>query len=147
MTEDDELVADAVKCAPNVVALNKSDLPPALTAERLRTLVGPCPIVELSARSGAGLEELVAVIGTSLFGAGTTKQDDEVTIFRSRHFDAARIAVADLASAEESLAKGMPLEIVASDLTAAATSLAEITGEVTSEDVLDRVFADFCLGK
>jgi tRNA modification GTPase len=40
-----------------------------------------------------------------------------------------------------------PMELVASDLAAAANALADITGAMTSEDVLDRVFADFCIGK
>jgi tRNA modification GTPase len=68
-------------------------------------------------------------------------------MYRARHRDAARRAAEDLARAEAALAAGAPPEIVASDLDAAATALAGITGAVTSEDVLDRVFAEFCLGK
>jgi tRNA modification GTPase len=52
-----------------------------------------------------------------------------------------------LARAEIGLKHGSPLELVASDLGATADALSDITGAVTSEDVLDRVFADFCLGK
>ena len=73
--------------------------------------------------------------------------DDEVVLFRVRHRESARRAVADLSRAESALGNGAPLELVASDLAAAASALGGITGEMTSEDVLDRVFADFCIGK
>ena len=103
--------------------------------------------VEVSALTGVGLGELSARIGDLLFGSGENVPDDEAVIFRTRHRDAARRAKADVSRAEEALVNGSPLEIVACDLAAAAAALAEITGEITSEDVLDKVFADFCLGK
>jgi tRNA modification GTPase len=101
----------------------------------------------MSAVTGTGLADLAFEIGRVLFGSSDSLDEDEVVIFRVRHRDAARRALADLRRAEAVLAEGSPLELVASDLAAAATALGDITGEMSSEDVLDRVFADFCLGK
>jgi tRNA modification GTPase len=58
-----------------------------------------------------------------------------------------RRAAADIRRAEAGRAARAPLELVASDLAAAADTLGTITGAVTSEDILDRVFAEFCIGK
>jgi tRNA modification GTPase len=52
-----------------------------------------------------------------------------------------------LKAARESALRAMPPEIVAVDVGAAADSLGAITGEVTSEDVLDKIFSEFCIGK
>jgi tRNA modification GTPase len=113
----------------------------------VQAILGAVPIVEVSAIKSDGLRDLSTAIGDVVFGVDRDGRDDEVVIFRVRHRDAARKAITDLSRAEEALACGSPLELVASDLAAAAGALSDITGEMTPEDVLDRVFADFCLGK
>jgi tRNA modification GTPase len=147
LADEDELVARVIRGRPTVAVLNKADLLPGLMRDSAEALLGSIPTVEVSALTGLGLAELSARIGDLLFGPSDSVRDDEVVIFRVRHRDAVRRAIADLSCAEEALTSDAPLELAASDLAAAASALAEITGEVTSEDVLDRVFADFCLGK
>ncbi len=142
----DEAVAAAVRGRPLIVVLNKSDLPAAITPADVASLVGDAPLVELSALAGDGLGDLEGAIARVVL-SDADASDDEVGIFRERHRDAARRAGLALARAEEALAARAPLELVASDLAAAADALGSITGEVTSEDVLDRVFAEFCIGK
>ena len=109
-------------------------------------MLGDVMVVEVSATTRAGTERLASAVG-HLLADRDGVSDDEVVLFRSRHRDAARRALADLHQAIEAAAGEVPLELVASDLGAAAAALGDITGEVTTEDVLDRVFADFCLGK
>jgi tRNA modification GTPase len=142
----DEAVAAAVRGRPLIVVLNKSDLPAAITPADVASLVGDAPLVELSALAGDGLGDLEGAIARVVL-SDADASDDEVGIFRERHRDAARRAGLALARAEEALAARAPLELVASDLAAAADALGSITGEVTSEDILDRVFAEFCIGK
>jgi tRNA modification GTPase len=127
--------------------LNKADLPGHATPDDVTAMLGSVPIVEVSAVTGAGLADLSCEIGRLLFGSADDSRDEQVVLFRVRHRDAVRRAAEDLIRAETALAEGSPLELVASDLAAAGTSLGEITGDVTCEDVLDRIFADFCLGK
>jgi tRNA modification GTPase len=147
LADEDALVAESVKGKPTVIALNKADLPSRLGRDRIEALLGPLPIIDVSALTGTGVGDLSTRLGELLFGSREDALDDEIVLFRARHRDAARKAIADLSRAEDALESDAPLELAASDLAAAATSLAEITGSITSEDVLDRVFADFCLGK
>lgn len=144
---EDEIVAEVVRGKSTIAVLNKADLGSYTTPDDIRELLGSVTVVEMSAVTGAGLDNLSFEIGRVLFGSSDSLDDDEAVIFRVRHRDAARRALADLRRAEAVLAEGSPLELVASDLAAAATALGDITGEMSSEDVLDRVFADFCLGK
>jgi tRNA modification GTPase len=143
---DDRLVVDAMRGRRVVAVLNKADLPSRLTATDIRQILGDVSIVVTSATNGDGVADVARAIGETLFRSGPD-DDDEVVIFRARHRDAARQAMVDLQRAEASLASGRPLELVASDLSAATSALDAITGEISNEDVLDRVFADFCIGK
>jgi tRNA modification GTPase len=142
----DRLVAAAVAGRPLVTVLNKCDLPQGVAAREVGVLTGGAPI-ELSTVTGSGLATLATALEHRLFGPADNAAEDEVAIFRVRHRDAARRAAADLARAEAALAAQAPAELIASDLAAAAAALATITGEITTEDVLDRVFAEFCIGK
>jgi tRNA modification GTPase len=144
---EDDSVAEAVRGKTMIAVLNKADLDLRTTPENLRALLGSVSVIEVSAVTGTGLTDLSSELGRLIFGSSASSDDDEIVIFRVRHRDAARRAVVDLSRAEAALAEGAPLELIASDLAAAATALGDITGEVSSEDVLDRVFADFCLGK
>jgi tRNA modification GTPase len=142
----DRVVADAVGTRRCVAVLNKADLAQETSERDVRRMLGDVEVVEVSAITGSGTERLVAAVRRLLANRATVS-DDEVVLFRSRHRDAARRALVDLQHAEEAATGELPLELVASDLAAAAAALGDITGEVTTEDVLDRVFADFCLGK
>ena len=146
LLDADRMVADVVRDVPTIAVLTKSDLPARLTRDDVATLLGSVPVVEVSAMTGAGLTALSDAVGTVLLGADRGA-DEEVVIFRVRHRDAARQAIEDLSRAERALRERAPLDLVADDLAAAAAALGGITGEISSEDVLDRVFADFCIGK
>jgi len=147
LAPEDASVSKAVHDRNVVAVLTKADLDLRTTADEVRQMLGPVPVVEVSALLGSGLDDLVAEIGTALFGSSQACTDDELVIFRERHRDAARAAVTSLERAEAAVRSSAPLELVACDLTAATDALSDITGAVTTEDVLDRVFADFCLGK
>ena len=145
--EEDRMVAGLVGRVPTIAVLAKADLPARLARENVATLLGSVPVLEVSARTGGGLAALGDALATLLLTPTVAGGDDEVAIYRVRHRDAARQAIEDLDRAEHALRNRAPIDLVADDLTAAAAALAGITGEVSSEDVLDRVFAEFCIGK
>ncbi len=148
-----------------VAILNKRDLSPSCNAEMLRDRGLQLPLVELSALTSEGLSELrnlleLAVCAltegkTESTGKGTDNAGTEspfsksaiVTISRERHRDALARALNSLAAARHSVCSAMPPEIVAVDVMAAADALGSITGIVGTEDVLDALFREFCLGK
>ncbi|MEB2283370.1 MAG: tRNA uridine-5-carboxymethylaminomethyl(34) synthesis GTPase MnmE [Polyangiaceae bacterium UTPRO1] len=144
---DDWHVARALRHERTIAVLNKTDIGIRLSDEAVRLLVGSAPIVRVSAVTRDGLDELTAAIGTTVFGSSCRGDADEILLVRARHHEAVREALFHLCSAEGAMGDDSPLELVASDLRRAAVALSAITGQITSEDVLDRVFADFCLGK
>jgi tRNA modification GTPase len=132
--------------------LNKRDLPAVTTGAMLREGGLEMPILPLSAIDLEDAAKLRAELTKTIealvhYPSSATLTNDEVTISRERHRDALASALTALRNAHASALAPMPPEIVAVDISAAADALGSITGEVTSEDVLDAIFRDFCIGK
>ncbi len=100
--------------------------------------------VALSALNGDGLSELVEVIKQR---AGFRHSEDSPFIARQRHLDALQRAARHLDAGVEQLTTHHAGELLAEELTACQRALGEITGEVTSDDLLGLIFASFCIGK
>jgi tRNA modification GTPase len=130
---------------------NKVDLPVVMTAADLpAVLFSFGPPVLLSAKCGTGMAELEERIVQAVFGAERSpvqEQTGGIIVSRERHRDALVKAEHSLRQAYESLDSGLPLDLVAVDLRAALDHIGTITGHVTTEDILDRVFSEFCIGK
>jgi tRNA modification GTPase len=92
-----------------------------------------------------GLETLAETVGRLALG-GELHPGDAV-VSSARHQDALRRAGEHLRAAQQTLDNGLPLDFVSIDLRAALSSLGEITGETATDDLLDRIFAEFCIGK
>jgi tRNA modification GTPase len=126
---------------PVTLVFNKADLAPGLPVAD--TVSGP-PRIVLSALTGQGLEalrhHLKSVMGYQSAGAGTVSA-------RTRHLEALARARAHTEAAYRQLTESRAGELVAEELRGAQQALSEITGEFTSEDLLGRIFAGFCIGK
>lgn len=103
---------------------------------------GPC--IYLSVQTGAGLDLLKEHLKACMGFHGT---ESDVFIARRRHLDALHGAREDLTRALAQLSHGCQAELIAEDLRQAQQKLNEITGEFTSDDLLGRIFASFCIGK
>jgi tRNA modification GTPase len=102
------------------------------------------PRIYLSARTGAGID----LLRTHLkFRAGYLGAESSTFAARRRHLDALGRARALVDSAAKASGESRSLELFAEDLRLAQAALGEITGEVTSEDLLGAIFAGFCIGK
>lgn len=97
----------------------------------------------VSARTGEGIDRLTEEIRKAAGAAAAS--EDQMTL--PRHIECAQRAAAALTRACESIAAGIPLDFAANDLREALDALGDITGETMNESVIDRVFADFCVGK
>jgi tRNA modification GTPase len=132
-----------------VVVLNKSDLP-IRTVEQVFKLAGvPMEIqhVTVSARTGAGLKELQSTLVDVAFSGSISKEDASATVTNSRHYEALSRAKESLTLSLTSLEHNESGEFVAVDLRNALDCLGEITGEVTTEEILNTIFSKFCIGK
>jgi len=134
---------------PAILVLNKADLPRALDEDTLSRALGdrpPAAVVACSAATGAGLDALEDAIAATALG-GAPLAPDTAVIDNARHRRALEQAVENLAAARDGLAMAAPLDLVCSDLRAAVTALGSITGQDITEDLLTRIFGDFCIGK
>ncbi len=125
----------------DLIWLNKRDLAPQtamapLTQFHVEQLGG-------SALEGSGVEALEAAVAARV--AHKLSADEGPTLTRARHRQAVAAALQALARAEGRLASDP--ELAAEDVRAAAAALARLTGRIDVEDVLDRIFGDFCIGK
>jgi len=136
MTAEDRGILAETESQPRVVVLNKSDLP-AVIAE-----AG----VAISARTGAGLDDLIAAIASELTSDGSD-QRDQPAVTNVRHAVLLERARAALLSATGALADEVSEEFPLLDLQEAGHALQEITGRRTSDDLLHHIFATFCIGK
>ena len=145
-SEDLRIIERLTGKAHVVVAANKTDLKP--DAE-LSGLAGRLPgrkIVRTSATRGTGIKELEEAVFSEIAN-GAAIAPEEVLVSGLRHRQALERARAALAAACDAIEKKMSLEFVAVDLREALDDLGEIIGTVVTDDLLDRIFSEFCIGK
>ena len=121
-----------------VRAWNKVDLPDSRPA--------PPGFLPVSALTGQGIEELVRAMVAAILG-GAAGETDAPLIDSERQRDLIQRALEALGRFREDRRQGTPLDLLAVDLAEALDALGEITGEVTSEEILERMFSRFCVGK
>ena len=143
LTSDDRELLSAVRDRKHVVLLNKADL--ADTAETDAALAGHLLYV-ISAKTGLGVEIVKSALRAQLVSGGF-EATEGVMVTNVRHRDALRRAGESLGQALESVQCGMAGELVSIDVRAAADALGEITGAITTDEILGRIFSEFCIGK
>ena len=141
--EDGELLAKAMSLAPTILVWTKGDLPsapiPCLNQDPMP------PVVELSARTGEGLEDLSRAVGR-LFPRDTGSGYGEL-LTNERQAQAASRALEAVDRAREALEAGVTPDALLTDVEEALAALGELTGQSVREDVTDRIFQRFCVGK
>jgi tRNA modification GTPase TrmE len=149
LDSDDEAVIQQVReagaAARVLVVVNKADLPPALDREGLAKAAGEWPCVWVSAVTGMGLDHLEELASKEVLGEAGAQ--DAILLTRARHKAALEEALAALKEAQATITEGLPLDLVSVDLQAALEALGQVTGESVSEEVVARIFAQFCVGK
>ena len=131
---------------PVVVVINKADRERRLEIEKVHSMWPGAPFVVTSTLSGEGLPELEETVA-NLVLAGKTLHSESALVTSARHQEALRLAAEHLRASLVPLDRGLPLDFVSIDLRAAYDALGEITGETASDDLLDKIFSEFCIGK
>ncbi len=148
LTAEDRAFFAEMHAKPMLPVINKSDLPPRLDEESLQSLLpktGP-QAVRISAKYGDGIDRLKAAIRDMVL-ATPAEETMGIMIADHRQKVALERAAECLVRARESLREGLSPELTSLEVREALDSIGEITGRTTSEDVLDRIFANFCIGK
>jgi tRNA modification GTPase len=127
-----------------ITLVNKSDLPSLTGKKEFATFLGDKSPIRLSAKTREGFGELEEEIAGCM-EQGISEAGEQIT--KLRHKKALESALEALRRAERSFQIPMSLEFVTPDLRAALEAMNELTGEVYSEDLLDVIFSEFCIGK
>ena len=142
--------ATGIELAPEQILyliINKIDLQPhtesasAVTAEGTEDKY----TIRLSAKTGEGIRALVAALARSV--DATAAYRGEAIVTNQRHYHALCEALTALDAALDGLQHGLTSELLSEDIRAAINHLGEITGEITSDDILQNIFSKFCIGK
>ncbi|MEO5346556.1 MAG: tRNA uridine-5-carboxymethylaminomethyl(34) synthesis GTPase MnmE [Magnetococcus sp. YQC-9] len=141
-TAQDAAIMQEIAGNPVIVVWNKMDLHPG--DSELRTFE-PFSTVRISTKTGDGLEALEQAIGRMVLP--TPVGGDGSIILAVRQKEALTKAVRALIECESLIVHGKPGEILALPLRAALEALGELIGYVTHEDLLERIFSTFCIGK
>ena len=142
----DRAVLSAATHAQQIVVLNKTDLPAVLSVESLSDVMPGRAALRVSAKDGQGLDDLRRLVVTAATDNRLANTHGPV-LTNVRHVDALQKAAASLHLARASISAGQAPDLIAVDVQDAMDHLAAVTGVITSEDVLDRVFSEFCIGK
>lgn len=141
-SEDIELLKSA-KNVPAVAIINKTDLEQKLDVNYISNIISN--IVYVSAKSGEGHEELVKAVEKI---AGTENLNpSEGILSNERQRLAVSNALSSIKEARDALSLGMTFDAVTVSLEDAISQLLELTGEKASDEIIDRVFHNFCVGK
>ncbi len=135
---------DLLETGAAVVVLNKIDLPTCWSEAERDSVAATHTNAAVSATLGWGLDGLRDVV---LRHAGAQWSDNLPTLTSVRQRDALAKVEASLSDALAAAAAGLPAELIAVDVQAALDHIGAVTGTVASEEVLDAVFAEFCIGK
>ena len=143
LSHEDFHIAELLVSKKVILVLNKSDKPS--KTGNVSELEIPAPVVKISASKNEGIEELKKIIYNLFITSDITTGDFILT--NTRHKILIENALGSLEKAVASVKNGLSEEFTATDLRCALNYLGEITGEVPTEEILDRIFSNFCVGK
>ncbi|ELH0986084.1 tRNA uridine-5-carboxymethylaminomethyl(34) synthesis GTPase MnmE [Staphylococcus pseudintermedius] len=146
LTEDDRKLYEVIKNEDAIVIINKTDLEQRLDLAEVETMVGDMPIIQTSMLQQQGIDELEIQIRDLFFG-GEVQSQDMTYVSNSRHISLLKQAKNAIQDAIDAAEMGVPMDMVQIDLTRTWEILGEIIGESASEELIDQLFSQFCLGK
>lgn len=147
LTEEDRALAKSAAEKPLILVLNKIDLVDRVEKDVFAALAPGRPVVLISAKEQLGIDALEDAIFKLATGGAQLSEPPSPYAPNVRHRAALGKALTAVQAAIEGLARGLTPDLLAIDLQSALEHLEEIGGETTNDDILDRIFSRFCLGK
>lgn len=145
LEENDEKIIELIKEKKVIVLFNKSDLEKKVDDEKIKAVFGNS-VIEISAKLEKGMDLLYEKI-KEMFFQGEISFKNEVYITNMRHKTALQNALESIILAEQSFKDGMPEDFLSIDLMNAYEQLGFIIGESLEEDLVNKIFQQFCMGK
>ncbi len=146
LTEEDRTLYEVIKTEDAIVIVNKTDLERRLDIEEVKTMIGDTPLIQTSMLKQEGIDELELQIRDLFFG-GEVQNQDMTYVSNSRHISFLKQARQTIQDAIDAAEAGIPMDMVQIDLTRTWEILGEIIGESASDELINQLFSQFCLGK
>ena len=146
LSEEDMEILENLKNKKTIVLLNKMDLEPKIELEKVKEFVNSEDIIEISALKHQGIEQLQDKIESMVYH-GSVKNSSNLMITNSRHKDALFKAYESINDAINAIDQRMPYDFIEVDFKNIWDYLGYINGDTVREDLLDTIFANFCIGK
>ncbi len=147
LDDDDEEILRETAGKKRAIIVNKNDLPLRISLGEVRRRLKAEPVVSISALNNNGINNLKEIVYNSLLHRDVRVTPEHLVVANIRH-KMALIDVKDgLSNALMELDKGTPFEFIAFEIRSALRAAGELVGETATEEVLDRIFEQFCIGK
>ena len=146
LTPDDEAILIAIKGKNAVFVVNKADLAESVITQTLAERFPPDNIIEISAKTGEGIELLENWLKDYVYGS-SRQSEEEVYVQNERQINLLRQADESLADAVEAAENRLPYDCLTIDVDRALSLMGEITGETVRNEIINEIFARFCVGK
>lgn len=146
LTQEDYTLYEVVKNEDVIVIVNKMDLEQNINIDEVKEMIGTTPLIQTSMLKQEGIDELEIQIRDLFFG-GEVQIQDMTYVSNSRHISLLKQARQTIQDAIDAAESGVPMDMVQIDLTRTWEILGEIIGETASDELIDQLFSQFCLGK
>lgn len=146
LTAEDEEILQAASEKPCVIIVNKSDLEIDTTLQQLQERFGIDKVMPLSARTNEGIDRFAAWLKNYVYGSEGTLSDG-VYVQNARHEELLRQALQSLQDAQRATKERLPYDCIVIDVRNAIDLLGEITGDTVQDEIINEIFARFCIGK
>lgn len=146
MAEEDREILSLIRGKKSLMLLNKTDLQQKISLEKVIEFVPREQILMISIKENKGFEALINGLKEMFFHGETAKAEDAI-LGNTRHKNALFQGKEAMERCLVTINTRMPEDFISMDLQDANRALGEITGDVADEEIIDRIFTKFCLGK
>lgn len=146
LSNEDLKILDLIKDKKTIVLLNKTDLPNKYDEDYFKNYIKDTEVISTSITTGIGLDILEESI-RKMFYAGDIGIKSDIVITNLRHKNQLEKALKNIENVLEDVGAVVPLDCLEVDLKNCWENLGEISGDTVGEDILDKIFSEFCIGK
>ncbi|MGJ0848594.1 tRNA modification GTPase trmE [Tissierella praeacuta DSM 18095] len=146
MSDEDYEIIELIKDKKSIILLNKTDLPTKYDEAYLKSIINNREIITTSITSGVGVDLLERSI-KNIFYSGEVEVYSDTIVTNVRHKNQLVKALQNINQAIKDIKGNVPIDCIEVDLKNCWENLGEISGDTIGEDILDKIFSEFCIGK